>query len=496
MADPVIRIKRSSVEGKIPTPDQVPLGEVALNTFDGKFYASKNVGIGTTVFIVNPWTVGTGTNTYNTYFTAGNVGIGSTLPSAILDVVGDAKFTGIVTAIDGRLISGIGINTASGNVGYGVTTLDFRGSGISTITISSGVATINLVSSAGAATTQTPGRTVTSYTTTAGISTYDVTYEVGYLDVFLNGIRLDSTEYTATTGTNIILSQGPSDGDSLDLIYYTLGIGDTGPQGANGADGTPYWVQTDVGIHTLSSVGIGTTNPTSKLTVSGDVNIIGIITATSFVKSGGTSSEFLKADGTSDSNTYITGVGIQSGGTIVGYGVTTLNFVGTGNTFAINGTTVDISISGSGGGGGGGESYWIQTDVGIHTLGSVGIGTTNPTSKLTVSGDVLVVGVITATDFNSSSDITLKNNIFPIKNPIDKIIKINGVNFEWKENNKKSAGVIAQEIEKIMPELVSDAEIKSVNYNGLIGLLIEVVKEQQKQIDEINSLLKTLQINT
>ena len=44
MADPKIRLKRSSVEGKIPTADQLPLGEVALNTYDGKLYASKKIG--------------------------------------------------------------------------------------------------------------------------------------------------------------------------------------------------------------------------------------------------------------------------------------------------------------------------------------------------------------------------------------------------------------------------------------------------------------------
>jgi len=48
--------------------------------------------------------------------------------------------------------------------------------------------------------------------------------------------------------------------------------------------------------------------------------------------------------------------------------------------------------------GGGGESYWVSNDVGIHTLSNVGVGTTNPTSKLTVEGDVLVSGVITATN--------------------------------------------------------------------------------------------------
>ena len=116
MADPIIKLKRSAVYGKIPTADQLPLGEVALNTYDGYLYASKNVGIGTTVVAINPFRVGTGTNTYNAYFTAGNVGIGTTIPKAKLEVnVGTA-----VTALDiqgsaGQLFS-VTNNLTSGSI--------------------------------------------------------------------------------------------------------------------------------------------------------------------------------------------------------------------------------------------------------------------------------------------------------------------------------------------------------------------------------------------
>ena len=125
------------------------------------------------------------------------------------------------------------------------------------------------------------------------------------------------------------------------------------------------------------------------------------------------------------------------------------------------------------------------TVITATAAGSVGIGTTNPTSKLHVVGDVRVSGVVTATDFNSTSDISLKDNIQTIINPLDKIIKLNGVTFNWKENQKPSIGVIAQELQEILPELVTQGDIKSVNYNGLIGVLIEAVKEQQKQIEEL-----------
>ena len=95
MADPKVKLKRSAVAGRIPSVDQVPLGELALNTWDGQLFASKNVGLGTTVVAINPWVVGTGTDSYNAYFTAGNVGIGLTVPTSTLHVNGDINASNI-----------------------------------------------------------------------------------------------------------------------------------------------------------------------------------------------------------------------------------------------------------------------------------------------------------------------------------------------------------------------------------------------------------------
>ena len=104
-----------------------------------------------------------------------------------------------------------------------------------------------------------------------------------------------------------------------------------------------------------------------------------------------------------------------------------------------------------------------------------------------------VGGQVTATDFNSTSDARLKTNVQSINDPLAKILQINGVSFNWIENNKPSMGVIADNIEEVVPELVSDTDPKTVNYNGLIGLLIEVVKEQQTQIDSLNERLSRLE---
>lgn len=142
--------------------------------------------------------------------------------------------------------------------------------------------------------------------------------------------------------------------------------------------------------------------------------------------------------------------------------------------------------------GGGGESYWISTNVGIHTLSNVGIGTTVPTSRLTVDGDAIVTGIVTALDFNSSSDINLKENIHKIENPLEKISQINGVTFNWKETKKESIGVIAQEVEKVLPQIVNGNDLKTLNYNGLIGLLVEGIKTQQQQINELREEINNL----
>ena len=100
-------------------------------------------------------------------------------------------------------------------------------------------------------------------------------------------------------------------------------------------------------VTNVDSVGVVTARTGLKV-LAGGANIVGATTATSFVKTSGTSSEFLKADGTVDSSTYITAIGIQSGGVSIG-NATTLNFIGAGNTFAVDGSTIVISISGGGG---------------------------------------------------------------------------------------------------------------------------------------------------
>jgi hypothetical protein len=95
-------------------------------------------------------------------------------------------------------------------------------------------------------------------------------------------------------------------------------------------------------------------------------------------------------------------------------------------------------------------------------------------------------GNFSATQFTSLSDQTLKTNIRPIEDSLALVQRLQGVRFDWLETNKPSLGLIAQEVEKVIPELVeTDNGIKSVSYSNMIGLLIEAIKEQQNQIEEL-----------
>lgn len=90
---------------------------------------------------------------------------------------------------------------------------------------------------------------------------------------------------------------------------------------------------------------------------------------------------------------------------------------------------------------------------------------------------------INANEFNSASDKTIKKNITNITSPLEKIHELNGVTFQWHDDSK-SVGLIAQDVEKIFPELIKDNNgIKHLNYLGIIGLLVEAVKELHLEVE-------------
>ena len=124
-----------------------------------------------------------------------------------------------------------------------------------------------------------------------------------------------------------------------------------------------------------------------------------------------------------------------------------------------------------------------------------GSGATYIGGKATVANGLEVTGSINASgDITAyfSSDERLKDNLTPIVGALDKINQIGGYEFDWNNNSEHSGhdvGVIAQEIEKVLPEVVVERDngYKAVRYEKIVALLIEAIKQQQLQIDELKS---------
>ena len=134
----------------------------------------------------------------------------------------------------------------------------------------------------------------------------------------------------------------------------------------------------------------------------------------------------------------------------------------------------------------------------IKENGFVGLGTGSPTVRLQVSGDII------ANSIAGSSDLRFKTNVRSITSPLEKVKSLRGVYFNWDQksfpdknfSDKTELGFIAQEVEKVLPEVVSKdktlEEYRSVKYDKVVALLVEAIKEQQKQIDSLKSQVKKL----
>lgn len=130
----------------------------------------------------------------------------------------------------------------------------------------------------------------------------------------------------------------------------------------------------------------------------------------------------------------------------------------------------------------------------LTSSGNIGVGVTNPSYKLHINGRIKTTGI------NETSDQRLKKNIKPLKNALEIINAIEGVSYYWRKDefpelnlgDRKEIGVIAQQVEKILPEVVeTDIEgYKSVQYSHLIPVLIEALKETAKELEELKSEYK------
>ena len=289
----------------------------------------------------------------------------------------------------------------------------------------------------------------------------------------ISGSLLNPTIFLSSDGGYKTVMVDPSTGQ----FYYT------GSYGAGGGVN----ITNQGNNRVLTSNGDGTINGEANLTFDGAVLQIG----------GTRIREFSSAD--TDINSLIGGntngtifEGSGSGHFLLGLNEETQNdsfaVIGGGGDFYSN-TTYDkilFRVSGSG------DSY-IGGDLEVSGSLTTGIGTISG-GGLSINGSITATGDITA---YYSSDERLKDNVSPIINALSKVKQIGGYEFDWNNDSEHSGhdvGVIAQEIEKVLPEVVVDRDngYKAVRYEKIVALLIEAVKEQQSQIDELKlDLLRT-----
>ena len=151
-----------------------------------------------------------------------------------------------------------------------------------------------------------------------------------------------------------------------------------------------------------------------------------------------------------------------------------------------------------------GDDDWIGYGNGtyIEVNEQISMSSTLGVSVSTLStGGAIVVGADAYGTLNTfASDYRLKKNIEPIESALDKVLGITGVNFEWKSKEEgndhfaggtgKRIGLVAQDVEKVLPEVVfKEGEYYGLNYSPLVSLLIEAVKERQKQIENLKERL-------
>jgi hypothetical protein len=298
----------------------------------------------------------------------GQVGIGTTFASDYtVGIGGSVRIDGNVT-IGGTLISdytGIGTITALrinlGSIGVGDTEGDDG----------------QYLRSTGAGVTWASFPQIRTGFSTIGVSSqtsFTTVYNPDFIDIFINGVLLNSSEYQASDGISILLDEPLNGGEVIDIFSWNTTSNYTGGSGGGGGTivlgGGGYWAQSVVGVWTNTNVGIFTDYPESALVVDGDANISGVVTAASFVGDG---SGLVNVIGTGS------GVEIKDSGSIVG-----------------TAATIDF-----------GENITVSPI-------SAGIVTVSSQKGLEINNNDSLVGVATILNFSTNLDVSFNSGIATI----------------------------------------------------------------------------------
>jgi hypothetical protein len=444
-------------------------GDSTLNTLvDGKLAKASNlsdltdtsaartnlgVAIGTNVQAFNSTLASVAAGTYSgddSITTIGTVTAGSV--TAILP-------TGVVSGSSQIVGSSITTNTIT--IGSTSTTLGGTSTTLAGLTsVSSTGFTGALTGNASTATTLETARTIngTSFNGSANITIPNLVsgssqITAGSTTNFATDVKTQLNSNTVVSGSGQI-NVASTTGD------IALGTRTSGNYVASLVAGTNITLSNNTGEGATPTIGL-TNNTISGIALGSNLETLTI--------------------GTGLSGTSYNG---STGVTIANTGVTS-NVAGTGVT--VSGATGAVTISI-------GQAVATSSNVQFNSLG-VGMAASATAGRIDATNDIVAF---------SSSDIRFKENIKPIENALDKIRKISGNTYDWKAENKvehgyegNDVGVIAQEIEAVLPQLVQTREsgFKAVKYDKLVALLIEGIKEQQLQIEQLRIDLNNCKSN-
>ena len=243
------------------------------------------------------------------------------------------------------------------------------------------------------------------------------------------------------------------------------------------------------------NVGIGTSSPTQKLDVNGDIAVKGasvINKASAALTIGDT------AGTDSVTNLTLTTAGGNTEVFLDDSGNVGINTATPSYNLTVNSGTNDIGILTASSDSGSYVGFLDNSTSTIPKIGAVGnklvldasqyvgVRRTDPSYALDVNGTIRATGNVIA-----YSDARVKENVETIPNALDKVKSMRGVGYNKIGEEKRSIGVIAQELLEVVPEAVHQDEkgMYSVAYGNLVGVLVEAMKEQQQQIDELKALI-------
>ncbi len=318
-------------------------------------------------------------------------------------------------------------------------------------------------------------------------------------NTFIQDITFDTYGHVQSVGTGTV-----SVGNGTLTVQGTGALGGSGTFTANQSGNATISISHDDTSSQASSNNSGRTY-IQDVTLDAYGHVTGLATATETVVNtdttysvgdGGltqknfTSTLKTKLDGIASGATANVGdiTGVTAGSGISGGGTSGTVTVSHADTSNLNG---NYGISGNTGGNVV-QSFVITSDTYGHVT-NLTSASTNLDNRYTKPNTTVTFTTVNAGTFNTTSDERAKEDITPITGALDKVQQLGGYSFTLKATDEKSSGVIAQEVQKVIPELVQedDEGLLSVQYGNMVGLLIEAIKEQQTQIDELKEKLNS-----